>query len=133
MKSKVWSIPAIALYFYVATILYEYGAVSYFNIPASFISASLSDNIIYFFQLLTASKYAAGQIGLLMWIVVIAAVLSILYLYHSHYFWKTILGGAGTIIFFLVLLWGPYGLGKFVASQTTTFWTPSADCVALNN
>lgn len=131
MRSKMWSIPAIALYFYISTILYEYGEISHFNIPSSFISASLSDNIVYFFQLLTASKYAAGQIGLLMWIGVIAVVLFILYLYKSNYFWETILGGLGVVVFFSILFWGSYGLGKFVASQATMFWTPSVDCTSL--
>jgi hypothetical protein len=132
MRSRIWSIPAIALYFYVATILMEHGFVSYFNIPSSFISASLSDNIIYFFQLLTASKYAAGQIGLLMWIVVIATILVVLYLYHSHHFWRTILGYTGTVLFFLALLWGSYGLGGFIALNSTAFWTPSINCNFLN-
>ena len=133
MRGRVWSIPAIAAYFYVATILAEYGYNSYFGIPPDFVRASLSENIIYFFQLLTASKDALGQIGLLMWVVVVVVAAFIVFLYYYHWLFKTIFGAIGTGIFFLFLLWGSFNIGKGAAINTTYFWVLSPNCLFAEN
>lgn len=130
MRSRLWRIPAIAVYFYIATVLVEYGYAVYFNIPPNFLDSSLSDNIIFFFQLVTLSQYAAGQLGLLAWIVVIVVFGGVWFIYHSNKFWRFIIGSVGTVLFFLILL-GSYSFGKLIASTSTSFWIPSSDCQSI--
>jgi hypothetical protein len=127
-----WGIPAIALYFYSATVLTEYGYTSYFNIPSSFISASLSDNIIYFFQLFTVGKYEMGLMRWWAWIIVLFALVFILFLYYSHDFWRVLISVVGTVVFLLVL-GGFYDFGKVVAASDATFWVTSASCPPIGS
>lgn len=130
MKKKenlLWSIPAIALYFYTATVLTEYGYASYFNIPSNYISASLSDNIIYFYQLLMAGQYAIGLVKWWLWIVLALIAIFIALLYFSNDFWRNYITLVGTVIFFLILIWF-YNLGKGLGGVNATFWMPSASC-----
>lgn len=128
----LWSIPALAVYCYIATVLTEYGYASYFNIPANFVSASLSDNIIYFFQLFTAGKYEIGLMRWWAWLSLIGIIIFIAALYYSHSFWRKIFGFAGTVIF-LLLLTGFYNFGNRIAANTTAFWVPSVSCAPIGS
>jgi hypothetical protein len=131
-ENLLWSIPAIALYFYTATVLMQYGYASYFNIPSNFISASLSDNIIYFFQLYAAAQYEVGFIRWWVWIVLGLIAIFIALLYFSNALWRKIISFAGTVIFFFMLL-GFYSFGKSIGSLDTTFWMPSTSCPPIGS
>jgi len=123
------SIPALAVYFYGATILTEYGFASYFHIPYSFISASLSDNIIYFFQLLTVVEAILGYMRWQMWLLVFVIVLTIVYLCYRHRFWRVLFGVVGMIILLVILL-GSFNFGKTIAASTADFWVLPPGCLA---
>jgi hypothetical protein len=127
MKNRLWGIPAIALYFYIATVLVGYGYISYFNLPSNFISASLSDNIIFFFQLFEVGKYAIGLISWWVWFIASVGALFIFFLCHFSKPWRVFFGVVGTLLFF-TLLWRSYDLGGTTATNTTNFLVPSADC-----
>ena len=101
--------------------------MTYFNIPQSFVTASLSANIIFFYQLLNIGGYAVSHIGWLTWGVVISAIGLIFALYNYNNFWKWYVGAAGAFLFF-TLLFGFYRLGGVIAANTTSFWVPSSDC-----
>ena len=132
LSNLLWSIPALAVYFYTATVLTEYGYASYFKIPANFISASLSDNIIYFFQLFTAGKYGIGLIRWYTWLILGLIIVFIAFLYYSHHLWKKFFTLAGVIIFFL-LLGGFFHFGEKLAANNAEFWVPASDCPPIGS
>jgi hypothetical protein len=127
-----WGIPAIAVYFYTATVLTGYGYASYFNIPSNFVSASLSDNIIYFFQLFIVGQYEIGLLRWWAWLIVFLVVVFITLLYFFHAFWRVFISILGTIIFFLIL-GGFYNFGRIIAANNTLFWMPSASCPPIGS
>src|SRR3989344_3587248 len=114
--SKLWSLPVISVYLYAATILTQYGFNSYFNIPSSFIEASIKENIVYFFQLFQVASAVAGVMRWWMWAIVIIAALIITFFYNFHSFFRGIISLAGTIILGL-LLWGSYNFGSMLAAN----------------
>jgi hypothetical protein len=132
LSNLLWSIPALAVYFYTATVLTEYGYASYFKIPTNFISTSLSDNIIYFFQLFTAVKYQIGFIKWWAWLILVFVILFIAFLYYSHYLWKKTLTLTGVVIFFL-LLGGFFHFGGKLAANNAEFWIPASDCPPIGS
>jgi hypothetical protein len=127
---KFWSIPAIGLYFYVATVLTNWGFLSYFNIPSTFVQASLSSNIIFFYQFITA---ALSLLGSLHWYVYVAAgfffivVVALYYLiFQYNKPLKNTFVAVGTIVLFLYL--GTFfSLGNLIASTQTSYIVP-VDC-----
>ena len=130
MKKLLWSIPAIAVYFYTATVLTEYGFAGYFNVPSNFIEASLKDNIIYFYQLFILTKGVAGMVKWWSWAIIIVIALIIIVLCYLSSFargWFTVMG---TVVLFLVLM-GFYNFGHFLAANTDTFLIPSASCPSI--
>jgi hypothetical protein len=127
MKKLLWSIPAIALYFYTATILTEYGFISYFNIPSNFISASLSNNIIFFYQFFIASADLAGATKWYVWLIVFVVSAVIMAICYFSKLWKGIFTTVATIGVILYL-GSFYTLGKVIAINTTSFIVPSASC-----
>ena len=128
--SKLWSIPVISAYLYGITILTQYGFNSYFNIPSSFIDASIKENFIYFFQLFRLASAVAGFMKWWMWAVVILAALIIIFFFNFHSFWKKVISFCG-ILFLGYLLYGSYNFGILLAKNTTAFYVPSQNCVSL--
>jgi hypothetical protein len=129
-KKLFWSIPAVALYFYIATVLMEYGYASYFNIPSNYVSASISDNIIYFFQLFTSWKHEIGIMSWWVWIVLFLIAVFIVLLWYSHRAWRVIISIVGTVVFVLLLA-SFYNFGQALAAINTGFWIPAADCTSV--
>ncbi len=127
MKKLLWSIPAIAVYFYTATVLTNYGFISYFNIPSSFIDASLRDNIVFFYQLVTVYGsilsemrwYVGAALGL-------AAGFIMLLCWYGNV-WKGIFTTIGTVLLLLYLTTF-FKLGGIIAAAQTSFLVPSSDC-----
>jgi hypothetical protein len=64
MAKYIWSIPGIAVFCYAVTILFQYGYLSYFNIPASYIKGSIADNVVFAHDLL---KLGLGILAFLRW------------------------------------------------------------------
>jgi len=130
LNGFLWSIPAIAVYFYSATVLTEYGYLSHFNIPASFISPSLSDNIVYFFQLFNVFKYEIGLMSWWVWFVIGLIILFVVALWFSHSFWRVIIGIGGTLVFLLVLS-GFFSFGNKLAANNISYLVPSSECAPI--
>jgi hypothetical protein len=125
---KFWSFPAIALYFYIATILTNYGFISYYNIPSSFLQASLSANIIFFYEFLTSFLSLLGSFH---WYVYVAAgfflpiIVALYYLIFQYKRgWKKVFIAILTIIW-LSYLGTFYTLGRLIAASQTNYIVPS--------
>lgn len=127
LENLLWSIPAIGTYFYAATVLTNYGFVSYFNIPSNFVSASLSDNIIFFYQYFVASAYLAGHAKWYAWLTIVLIVGIIVALCYVSDIWKGVFTAIGTI-FMLFWLGSFYRLGQTIAINSTIFLIPTAGC-----
>jgi len=125
---KFWSIPAIGLYFYIATVLTNWGFLSYFNIPQSFVQASLSSNIVFFYQYGTAILSLLGGFH---WYVYVAAGFFFLVaaaLYYIIFDYNKRLKNAlvaALIIILLFYLGTFFKLGGIIASNQTNFVVPS--------
>jgi|GEM_PF-1190819 hypothetical protein len=127
---KFWSIPAVGLYFYVATVLTDWGFLSYFNIPSSFVQASLSGNIIFFYQFIHSTLELLGSFHWYVYVaagfffVVLVALYYLIFQYNRRL--KNTLVAIGTLILFLYL--GTFfRLGNLIASTQTSFVVP-VDC-----
>lgn len=120
---KFWIIPAITAYVYAATILTEYGYNSYFNIPPNFIEASITDNIIYFYDLIKLIFGIIFTINWWQWVMIIFTFFMIA-LFYSH---RAIIA-----IMSLVLLFCFYNLGWFFASIHKDFYVLS-DCLSIDS
>lgn len=124
---KFWSIPVVAVYFYTATVLTSYGFLSYFNVPPVFIQASLSSNIVFSYQYITAFLtllaglhwYAFLGLGIFIFIVAV----SYFFLFQYSRRWKKILIAILTILW-LLYLGTFYQLGKVIAANQTSFIVP---------
>jgi len=129
---KFWSIPIFTVYFYAANILMQYGYISYFGIPSSFIEASIKDNILYFFSL---SQVIFIFIGQLKWWIALLMILPIIIIFdicNNNIFWKKFFNVL-LIILFVSSLWFSYKLGKKIAEINTNYLTLDSSCVGLND
>ena len=117
----------MAVYFYIATVLTSYGFLSYFNVPPVFIQASLSSNIVFFYQYISA--YLALLIGMhwyaLFGLGIFLAIVSALYFFLFQYSKrrKKVLIAILTILW-LLYLGTFYHLGEVIAANQTSFIVP---------
>jgi hypothetical protein len=124
---KLWSIPAIGLYFYIATVLTNWGFLSYFNIPSTFVQASLSSNIIFFYQFIKATLSLLGSfhwyvyVAVVFFFIIAAALYYLIFDYNKRL--KNALVAALTILLFFYL--GTFfKLGNLIASTQTNYIVP---------
>jgi len=125
--SKLWTIPAATIYIYALTILTQYGATSYFNIPANFISISPTENTIYAYNLFKLALEFIPLIKWWEWVIVV-----IVFCFALFYF--RILGKIliSTITILLILfLYNAVNFGEFLAENQTNFLTLSPECSSL--
>jgi hypothetical protein len=127
---KFWSIPALGLYFYIATVLTNWGFLSYFNIPSTFVQASLSSNIIFFYQFIMATLSILGSFNWYVYIAVgfflIVAVALYYLIFEYNKPLKNVFVAIATILL-LSYLGTFFKLGGLIASTQTSFIVP-ADC-----
>ena len=130
--NKIWSLPILSVYFYAVTILTQYGYNSYFNIPSSFIGASIGDNVVYFFHLFQVAAVVAGLMSWWMWIVAISAIaiITVIYFFDS---WYNIFLDLIAVLIMGMFLWGSYGFGGLLASSVTNFRVLSSDCPQIGS
>jgi hypothetical protein len=129
--SKFWSIPVLTAYVYTAAVLAQYGYLSYFEIPSTYVESSIQGNILYFFSLFQA---AIGAIALMKWWWALLAglILIIIFdLYNSNRFWRKVLRISFIIIFFSSI-WLSYKLGHKSAELNTTFLVLENNCTTLD-
>lgn len=124
------SIPFLTLFCYAATVLMQYGYLSYFNIPSSFLESSLKDNIIYFFILF---KVAFSIIRLLNWwlLLVLLPFILVWAILYNPYSWRRFIYMFVPILL-LVSLWFSYDFGYKLASYNENFNIVDSECVSLD-
>jgi len=122
--NEFWIIPVITAYVYAVTILTEYGYNSFFDIPQSFIEASVAGNIIYFHDLI---NLIFSLVYILKWQLLIFTVIVVvlIIIFRLNYKKTSILI---LIIILLAILGVSYNLGKFLGANETSFYVLSPDC-----
>ena len=114
-KSIFWS-----LYFYVATILTQYGFNSYFGIPSNFIEPSIRDNIILFYSLSKGLFYAIIHMSILSWFVLLLPI----FIFVILMFIIRIPNFIVKLVIWFLIIFSPfyfYRLGEEIAKTKTEF------------
>lgn len=130
--SKFWSIPVLTIYFYAATILMQYGFISFFNIPSSYLEYSIKDNIIYFFELI---KMIISVVSALKWLGIsflLAPSLLIFYLCSTSSRWHNFFKWSAILISILFIIFS-YNFGDFIATNSRNLLLVEKGCPSLNN
>jgi len=128
---KFWSIPVFTVYFYAANILMQYGYISYFGIPASFIESSIKENILYFFDLFQTIIIFIGQLKWWVALILILPIVIIIDFCKNDSRWRKLFNTL-LIILFVSSLWFSYKLGGKIAEVNTSYMTVDANCVNYN-
>lgn len=114
------------------TALNQYGFLGYFNVPSNFVNTSLTNNIIFFFQIFQVGKVLASSLGVmtcaLLFMTFATWVIAILGLYWSSKKMKIGLEVAAAILC-LVGLWSFYNLGISSAENQETFFIAKSECI----
>jgi hypothetical protein len=118
---EFWTIPGLAVYVYVVTILFQFGFLSYFNLPSSFIGASIQANTIYFYQLFTSLVFVLASFK---WWWIILGPVFFWGGYQLRRYLTWILVGVMFLFFYV-----SYSFGQKYASVHPTFITVPANCV----
>jgi len=133
MKEKtnlsIWEIPLITILLYVIVVLVNYGYLSYFDVPSSMISTSISTNITLIYSII---KLFCGVFLLftllnkILWISLIIFTICVPIIFKKY---RIIL------IFLIIILSGilSYNFGNFIAKISTVFPTIPASCLGLKN
>jgi hypothetical protein len=119
-----WSIPALAIYAYVITVLFQFGFLSYFNIPSNFVEASLRSNIFYFYLLSVSLADIFKSIG--WWWLLLGPILA-----FSVHFYKRYAIYAVTIVL-VVFAIVSVSWGLFFGAHASSFLVPSENCLGDN-
>jgi len=123
MGKYIWSIPGIAVFFYAVTVLFQYGYLTYFNIPAGFIRGSIADNIVFAHDLI---RMGLAILALLRWWRIIILLLVLLCTLSFLQRYKTV--AALTLVF---IAYGFFNFGTFSAQNQMAFFMPSSGCPAI--
>ena len=121
MKKFVWSIPGLSIYVYTITILTQVGYYSYFNLPVSFVDASIKENIVFLYTLASAFILIAKFIGY-WWFAIVPIMILIVALYEKG------IVLVATILLLTSVFWF-YGFGTKIAQNNTYFYTIDKSCI----
>lgn len=132
VRKALWSLPALAIYFYTAAVLTQSGYLFYFGIPKSFVEASLKENIIFFYEFSIIAQGIASLLSWAIWILLFLSALIIVLLYLYYDFWRSYFTVMGILSLFIILM-GFFNYGKFLASAIPEFLVPSPDCSLVKN
>lgn len=124
MKS-FWSIIGILIapYLYGVTILTQYGYLSYFNIPDSFIEFSIRVNTVYAFNFV---KLFWGIISMMTWWLILIVVVGTLVLSAFKRFFKFLV-----MLLVVISLLSSFNFGYFIAKNQTNFLMPAFGCPSI--
>lgn len=120
------------IYFWGATILFQYGYNSYFFIPSNFIEVSIRENIIYFFNLSQIAGGILSSFNFWKYFSLIILLLSLWIFYIISNFTKKIF----LILVFILsvfLLYGSYNFGIFWAETRIEYYVIPNECLSLDN
>lgn len=129
--SLFWSFPVLTVYFYAANILTQYGYISYFDIPSSFIESSIKDNIIYFFYLIKIAFNLFGLLSPWVLLIVIPVILMIVVFFDLWSLRRLIYKWSPIVL--LIFLYYSYDLGSKTAEYMETHLVVQAECLNLDN
>lgn len=112
-------------YFYAVPVLLQYGYISYFNIPSSFIEASIRDNITVFFDFFRGILRVPFSLLILLVILIIISIFILGRLRMFDGWMRGITLTAITIISLFVF----YNLGGKTAKQKNNFQIVNSSCI----
>lgn len=127
---KLWSIPLITVYLYIATVLTTVGYFDYFGVPSYFVEASIQSNVIYFFSLLNLTSAIFSAMRWWTLLIVIVVAIFIFLFYHSARWRRWLVTAVGT----LILCWAlfhSFSFGKTLARYNTTYLVPATGCASF--
>ncbi|MFA5652026.1 MAG: hypothetical protein WC933_01560 [Candidatus Paceibacterota bacterium] len=125
MKKFIWSIPGLSIYIYTITILTQAGYYSYFNIPTSFVNASIKENVVFLYTLAKAIITLAGTIGV-WWFAIVPSIILIIALLEKGIVFMA------TVLLLLSVFWF-YGFGAKIAQNDIYFYTIDKSCVTATS
>jgi hypothetical protein len=121
-----WTIPILTIVVYSATVLFQLGYNSYFNIPSMAIDSSIAYNIIFSFYLLKlilSLTLSVWWFWLLMGIIVVA----VFFIFNAKHWLKII-----PIIAIIVFLCFCPKIGDYLAKHLNYFYVVSDNCLAID-
>lgn len=127
---KLWSIPLITVYLYIATVLTTAGYFGYFGVPSYLVEASIQANITYFFSLFSLAIAIFDLMRWWMLLIVIILAGLIYYFYHSARWRRRLV----TIAVVVVLGWTLYhssDFGEMLAKNNTIYLVPAVGCTSF--
>lgn len=130
--SKLLNLTIITAYIYSITILTYYGYVSFFNIPSSFVSASIQGNVIYLFFLFGILKAVTGLMAWWMWVIFGFLMAIIAFIYYCNTWYSLIIKLLIAVPFILFLI-SSYNFGGFLAANSKNFYILSSDCQSVGS
>ncbi|MEI6042508.1 MAG: hypothetical protein WCQ00_03000 [bacterium] len=124
MSKKIWSIPVIAIYLYVVTILTQSGFYSYFGIPSNFVEASVVSNTVYFWVILKVLVTLATSWGW-WWLLIISAIIIIVKIFGRYTL-------SAIAVIMAILAYNSFDFGISQASSMQSFYMISTGCQGLD-
>ena len=119
------SIPGIAVYIYVINVLAQYGWNIYYQIPSTFIDASIASNTTFMYMFIKgvlSDVKIHPFIYLIYFVVIVGATLIAVYLKGSKYFVITIVA--------ILIGWRFYDFGLTLAKVNDTFFVTESGCLS---
>jgi hypothetical protein len=125
MTKAFWSIPALAIYLYVITILTQYGFYSYFGIPSGYIDASITSNTTFFYTLVQGAIASVFAIkwG---WLIIIPVIIFILKVFKAKHIKSAI------TLLVIASAYGFVGFGNLLATHQTAFLVLEPNCASVD-
>jgi hypothetical protein len=121
-----WTIPVLTIVVYSATVLFQFGYNSYFNVPSTVIDSSLAFNVIFSFYFLKLVGLLAFK---LWWLWIIAAIIAYaVFAVFNLSSWLKIIPIVGIIVF---LCFCP-SIGDYLAKHTEYFYIVSDNCETID-
>lgn len=125
--AKWLSIPIISLYVIGATILFQYGYNSYFNIPYEYIGASTINYTLFSYSIFNLALAVVKAIAWWEWLLIIVGFLVAAFFYVFSRFWRIVISLAfGALLVWLLVSCVQFG--EFIARHQTNFLVLSASC-----
>ncbi len=129
MRKFLWSIPALTIYIYAINVLIQWGIYSYLGVPAEYVDASISSNIISIFSL---SVLGQGVLKAMGWWTLL--LLLPIFLFQALYFFSVTFQKLTVVITPLVLLlffYGCFHFGEWIGKVQTYYYAPENGCITI--
>ncbi len=125
MNRLFWSIPVLAVYSYVVTILFDFGYQIYFGVPAYFIQSSVTGNTIFFYILVQSIRQIIINLG--WWWLLFLPILGALVFYFQKHIVTLV------TVFLIIFAMLAVNFGMSIAQTADTFLMMSDTCPPLGS